>query len=118
MRHSLEGRDNVNEYEISYELDGQKFIWDSDKADNNIVKHGIAFEEAASVFIFDNVIYFEDTSHSENENRFIAVGMSEKVRILMVCHCMRENDEVIRIISARKATNSEKQTWKEENNER
>ena len=107
----------MNEYEIYYELDGQKFIWDSIKTEANIIKHGITFIEAASVFIFDNVIFFEDIIHSKNENRFIAIGMSEKIRILIVRHCMRENDDVIRIISARKATNREKQTWREENHE-
>jgi hypothetical protein len=103
--------------DIGYELERQKFIWDSEKADTNLFKHKISFEEAASVFVFESVIYVHDDTHSSDEERIIAIGFSNRLNILMVCHCMRENDSVIRIISARKATREERQTWEEENYE-
>ncbi len=84
-----------------------QFSWDTKKAEANLKKHGVSFDEAATVFDdFDALcIYYPD--HSEDEDRFIMLGMSASTRILVVCHCYRENDEVIRIISARKATPNE-----------
>ena len=108
--------DNFRNKEYEYRLDGQIFKWDTDKSDIN-KKHNISFEEAATVFQDIRTIYVEDDVHSTSEERFIAIGMSVETRILFVCHCMRESNTVIRIISARKATNIEKQEWEEENYE-
>jgi uncharacterized DUF497 family protein len=84
-----------------------RFDWDPDKADLNFTKHGISFEEAMSVFFDDRAVQFYDDEHSEWENRFLMLGLSSRFRILLVCHCIREDDNVIRIISARKATRKE-----------
>jgi uncharacterized DUF497 family protein len=84
------------------------FLWDPRKSNANILKHdGIDFEEAKTVFYdeFARVIY--DPDHSSEEDRFLILGLSQKLRILVVCHCYRENEAVIRIISARKATKKE-----------
>lgn len=83
------------------------FEWDSEKARENRSKHGISFEEAQSVFFDDQAIQFWDDSHSNQENRFLMLGLSYKLRILIVVHCFRESDSTIRIISARKATKNE-----------
>jgi len=102
----------TSERNVSYELDGQLFVWDKIKAENNIIKHGISFEEAASVFVIGGAEEFDDDSHSYDEERLIVVGLSREMRILTVVHCWRENDTVIRIISARKATQVEEKLWK------
>jgi uncharacterized DUF497 family protein len=84
------------------------FLWDPRKSNANILKHdGIDFEEAKTVFYdeFARVIY--DPDHSSEEDRFLILGLSKNLRILVVCHCCRENEAVIRIISARKATKKE-----------
>jgi len=107
---------NARNKEYEYILDGQIFKWDTDKSDIN-KKHDISFEEAATVFRDTRTIYIEDDIHSIGEERFIAIGMSAAFRVLFVCHCMRETNTVIRIISARKATKIEKQAWEEENYE-
>ncbi len=83
------------------------FAWDDDKAEENQRKHGVAFEEARSVFFDDQAIQFWDDSHSSQEDRFLMLGLSYKLRILLVVHCFRETDSTIRIISARKATQNE-----------
>ncbi len=83
------------------------FEWDFNKADSNLLKHGIAFEEAITVFDDYNAVLFDDPDHSLEENRFILLGMSVKANVLIVCHCARKNESVIRIISARKASKSE-----------
>jgi len=100
------------ERDVIYELEGQKFIWDKIKAESNKEKHGISFEEAASVFVIDGAEEFEDDEHSDNEERFIVIGLSRELRVLTVIHCWRGDDEYIRIISARKATPLEQQLWK------
>ena len=84
-----------------------KFIWDAEKYLSNIGKHGIAFEEASSVFEDEQAIYEYDDAHTESEERFKVIGFSERARLLMVCHCYRNGDNLIRIISARKATKRE-----------
>ena len=84
-----------------------RFEWDAEKASTNIKKHGVSFEEASSVFFDDNALLRDDPDHSEEEDRFIILGLSEAANILVVCHCYRMNDEIIRIISARKATSQE-----------
>jgi len=84
------------------------FDWDDRKARANLSKHGISFEEAATVFYDENALEFYDDEHSDWEDRFLLLGVSSHLRILMVCHCHREESSVIRIISARKATKRER----------
>ena len=83
------------------------FVWDDAKATVNCDKHGVTFEEARSVFQDEHARLIVDPDHSEDEERFIILGISLKPRLLVVCHCYRENDYVIRIFSARKATRKE-----------
>jgi len=90
------------------------FVWDPRKNLSNQAKHGgIDFEEAKSVFYdeFARVIY--DPLHSQEEDRFIILGLSSKLRVLVVCHCYRESDLIIRLISARKATKKEELSYEE-----
>jgi len=89
------------------------FTWDNKKNSMNTQKHGISFDEAKSVFYDDNARLIHDPDHSEEEERFLILGLSEKLNMLVVCHCYRENDEIIRIISARKATKNEKMQYEE-----
>lgn len=84
-----------------------QFEWDNSKAHINIEKHNVSFEEATTVFADENAILFDDPEHSEEEERFLLLGFSEQARMLIVCHCYRSDDEIIRIISARKATKKE-----------
>ena len=84
-----------------------RFEWDSDKVIQNLEKHGISFEEAVSVFYDERAVEFYDDEHSEWENRFLMLGLSARFRLLLVCYCSREDESVIRIISARKATKNE-----------
>ena len=88
------------------------FEWDENKAATNQQKHGITFQEAATVFQDEDALQIFDPDHSEAEDRFILLGMSSILRILVVCHCYRANDDVIRIMSARKATRNESSTYK------
>lgn len=88
-----------------------RFEWDEAKNRQNIRKHGISFEEAQTVFLDDHAIRFYDPDHSEEGDRFIMLGISFKLRVLVVCHCYKESDSVIRIISARKATRQEAQHY-------
>ncbi len=81
------------------------FEWDDKKA--NFKKHGVSFEEAQSVFFDDQAIQFWDDKNSKDEDRFLMLGLSNKFRILLVVHCFRETESIIRIISARKATKNE-----------
>jgi uncharacterized DUF497 family protein len=83
-----------------------RFEWDSVKATTNLKKHQVSFDEAQTVFYDDFAVQFFDEEHSANEERFIMLGMSSSARLLVVCHCERTGD-VVRIISARKATRSE-----------
>lgn len=89
-----------------------EFEWDDQKAKSNLKKHGVSFEEARSVFYDDNAIQFFDSENSESEDRFLMLGLSYNSGILLVCHCEREKGEVIRIISARKATAKERKHYK------
>ena len=84
-----------------------RFDWDPNKAAVNLQKHGVSFEEAATIFDDIDALRIYAPDHSETEDRFILLGMSTHLRILVVCHCYRENDETVRIISARKATAKE-----------
>ena len=90
------------------------FVWDDNKAASNLQKHGISFDEAKTVFYDPNAIVISDPDHSLLEDRFVILGLSNRLSLLVVCHCYRENDEVIRIISARKAKTKETQTYKGE----
>jgi len=88
-------------------MSGIQFKWDENKNRKNKREHGVSFEEAQTVFLDENAIRFFDPDHSEEEDRFIMLGVSFKLRVLVVCHCYRENDEVIRLIFARKADKDE-----------
>jgi uncharacterized DUF497 family protein len=85
-----------------------KIEWDPRKAAANKKKHGVSFDEAATVFADENARLIDDPDHSEDEDRFILLGLSWSLRLLVVCHCYRESPGVIRIISARKADRSER----------
>lgn len=88
-----------------------RFDWDPVKAQINIEKHGVSFEEAASVFYNEDAVLLDDPDHSETEERFLLLGFSKYARMLLVCHCYRCENEVIRIISARKATRTEEKSY-------
>lgn len=88
-----------------------RFTWDSNKAAINVRKHGVSFEEAQTVFDDEEALRIFDPDHSDDEDRLILLGLSERLRLLIVCHCYRENDEEIRIISARKATGKESSAY-------
>lgn len=87
------------------------FIWDEKKAEENLVKHKVAFEEAKTIFSDPNARMIFDPEHSEDEDRFILLGISSGLRLLVVCHCYREDDMIIRIISARKANKQEQKQY-------
>lgn len=84
-----------------------RFEWDEVKAKSNLKKHKVSFEEARTVFYDERARIIPDPEHSEQEDRFIILGMSASLKMLVVCHCYRESEEVIRIISARKSTKRE-----------
>lgn len=91
-----------------------QFEWDPSKNDTNQKKHKVSFEEAKTVFYDEDAIMFDDPDHSDDEEeKFLMLGFSSKARILLVCHCFRAQDRIIRIISARKATTEEKMTYDE-----
>lgn len=92
-----------------------QFQWDNKKNLENIKKHKISFEEAKTVFFDDNARVIPDPEHSFDEERFVILGFSAKLNLLVVVHTYRENDEVIRIISARKAIKSESKYYHEAN---
>jgi uncharacterized protein len=84
-----------------------KFEWDAAKATSNKKKHRVSFEEAQSVFYDEFAVQFFDEVNSVSEDRFLMLGFSDEARLLIVCHCEREQGNIIRIISARKATKNE-----------
>ncbi|SEO41180.1 BrnT family toxin [Vreelandella aquamarina] len=89
-----------------------EFEWDTKKADLNLKKHGVSFYEAKSVFYDELAIqFFDDENSFSSEDRFLMLGMSNESRILIVCHCEREQGSSIRIISARKATSKERKFY-------
>lgn len=88
-----------------------KFEWDHIKDKTNQKKHGISFEEAKSVFFDENALEFYDFDHSHEEERFLMLGLSFKLRILLICHCYKEDKGIIRIISARRATKNEQKEY-------
>ncbi|HEU4631430.1 MAG TPA: BrnT family toxin [Gemmatimonadaceae bacterium] len=85
-----------------------RFAWDPAKAAANVRKHGVSFEEAETAFLDDHALVLADPDHSAEEDRFLLLGLSSALRVLVVVHCYREDDAVIRLISARKATRSER----------
>ncbi len=89
-----------------------QFEWDAAKATSNHKKHGVSFEEAQSVFYDEFAVQFFDEDNSASEDRFLMLGFSDKARLLMVCHCERDQGSAIRIISARKATQSESKFYR------
>jgi uncharacterized DUF497 family protein len=88
------------------------FEWDEGKNRANRKKHGVSFEEARSAFLDEHARVLPDDEHSEDEERFVLLGMSTSLRILVVCHCYRRKDEVIRIISARRADRDEQDQYR------
>jgi uncharacterized protein len=92
-------------------MDNLQFEWDKEKARINLAKHKVSFEEAATVFWDENAIEYYDPDHSDEEDRFILLGVSSKIRELVVCHCHRKNGNTIRIYSARKATRAERKSY-------
>ena len=92
-------------------MDKIKFEWDKRKEKANVKKHGISFDEACTVFYDENAIQYFDPDHSDEEDRFILLGVSFRLNVLVVCHCFRESDTVIRIISVRKADGDEEHEY-------
>jgi len=88
-----------------------KFEWDQKKDLGNTKKHGVSFNEAQTAFYDEYAIQFFDPDHSEHEDRFLLLGTSFKLKTLVVCHCFREEETVVRIISARKADKGEEQAY-------
>ena len=89
------------------------FSWGSKKDKINQKKHKISFEEAKTAFYDPNALLITDSEHSFEEERFILLGLSYSLRLLVVCHCYRKQESVIRIISARKATKKEQKQYEE-----
>ena len=90
-----------------------RYEWDPRKSRSNKAKHGVSFEEARTAFLDEHARVIPDVEHSEDEDRFILLGMSIELRILVVCHCYRGSDQLVRIISARRADASERRQYAE-----
>ena len=88
-------------------MDIIRFEWDENKNEINKRKHQISFEEAKTVFYDENAILFDDPDHSAEEERFLIIGITQKDHLCIVSHCYRDRENVIRLISARKATKKE-----------
>jgi len=88
-----------------------EFEWDEQKARANERKHGVTFDEGRTVFYEEIALVYDDPDHSEDEERYLLVGPSARRRLLVVVHGFREDDEVIRIISAREATRRERDAF-------
>jgi uncharacterized DUF497 family protein len=91
-------------------MDGLKFTWNEAISATNFEKHGVSFEEAKAVFSDEFARLIADPDHSDEEDRFLLLGLGSKLRLLVVCHCYRDGD-VIRVISARKAKKPERQQY-------
>lgn len=89
------------------------FEWNDRKASENKRKHGVSFDEAKSAFLDENARLIPDPEHSDDEDRFVLLGLSIQLRLLLVCHCYREEGNVVRIISARRADRSERNQYSE-----
>jgi uncharacterized DUF497 family protein len=94
-------------------MEDLRFEWDERKNRSNKKKHGVSFEEARSVFLDENARLIDDPDHSEDEDRFVLMGISEVLRVLLVCHCYRQDGDVIRIVSARRADPEERSSYEE-----
>jgi len=94
-------------------MDDLRFVWDPRKARENERKHGVSFDEAQTVFLDDYALLIGDPDHSEDEDRFLLLGVSSRLRLLVVCHCYREARDTIRVISARKADREERRQYSE-----
>lgn len=90
------------------------FSWDENKNKLNKKKHGISFEEAQTVFYDEKARLFYDEKHSAKEERYVLLGFSQVLHLLVVCHCYRQSHQEIRIFSARKATKTESKFYKGE----
>jgi hypothetical protein len=88
------------------------FEWDDEKALSNLKKHQVSFEDAKTVFYDEHAKLIDDPDYSDAEDRFVILGLSASLKLLVVCHCYRGQDDVIRIISARKATRSESKFYR------
>jgi uncharacterized DUF497 family protein len=88
------------------------FEWDPAKSASNRRKHGVTFDEAQTVFYDEDALLGDDPDHSEHEARFVLLGLSSTLRMLLVCHCVRQSGTVIRIISARKASRHEQRQYR------
>ena len=95
----------------TYRSGALRFEWDRRKAALNARKHGVSFEDARSVFFDERARLIDDPDHSEVEERFVMLGMSSSLRMLVVCHCYRDEENVVRIVSARKATARESRSY-------
>lgn len=88
-----------------------RFEWNPERNSANFQKHGIRFEEAQTVFCDEEALVFDDPNHSDGEDRFLLLGFSTLARVLVVVHCLRDRGDTIRIISARKATKTEREAY-------
>ena len=88
-----------------------RFEWDAQKAAANVKKHGVSFDEAKSVFLDERAKLIDDPDHSGDEDRFVLLGLSSTLRLMVVCHCYRSEGNIIRIISARKASTHEAKSY-------
>jgi uncharacterized DUF497 family protein len=87
--------------------------WDERKNASNKRKHGVSFEEAQTVFVDDEALLLADDEHSDAEDRFVLLGLSSMLQVLIVCHCYRQDGDIIRIVSARKADARERTQYRE-----
>ena len=92
-------------------MDDQRFEWDERKNKANQKKHGVTFEEARTAFLDENARVVPDPEHSDTEHWFVLLGLSIRLRVVVVCHCYRVGEDVIRIISARKANAAERNDY-------
>lgn len=88
-----------------------EFDWNPRKNKSNTKKHGVSFDDAKAAFYDETAIVYHDPDHSNDEDRFILLGLSIRAGVLVVCHCVREDDSVIRIISARPANKNEESDY-------
>ncbi len=88
-----------------------RFSWDARKVKQNVKSHKVSFEEASTVFYEEKAIEFFDPDHSKKEDRFLMLGVSWRLRVLVVCYCLQKKGSEIRIISARKATKKEQKVY-------
>ena len=90
-----------------------RFTWDPRKARDNLSKHGVSFDEAATAFADERALVIADPEHSGAEDRFVLLGLSARLRLLVVVHAYRQQEDVIRVISARKSTRTERRAYVE-----